>query len=146
MSLLSCTHVMIIRHVYIYWRKFSIWSQNYRLYSWISSRTYKFCSIATISWRNSLWFEAWSMSKRMMSNFEMLMQRRKSQMTTMNVHVDSKWDWQIMRSNVRVDSQREVFEMLDWLMQIQMHESKQRRQLMLMTQIQNDSCTHTDER
>ncbi len=146
MSLLSCTHVMIVRHVYTYWRKFSAWSQSYRLYSWISSRTYRLCSVATISWRNSLWFETWSMSRRMMSNFEMLMQKRISQMTMMSVHADSKWSWQIIESNVRVDSQCEVLEMLDWLMQIQMHESRQRRQLMLMTQIQNDICIHADER
>ncbi len=47
----------------------------------------------------------------------------------------SKCDWQMKRLNVRADSQPEVSEMLDWLMQIQRHESRQRRQLMLMIQI-----------
>jgi hypothetical protein len=63
----------------------------------------------------------------------------------MSVHVDSKWDWQIKKSNVHADFQREMSEMSDWLMQIQMHESKQREQLMLMTQIQNDNYTHADK-
>jgi hypothetical protein len=91
--LLLCTHVMIIRNVCIYWKRFSIWSQNYRLYSWIFHRSYKFCSIATISWKSSLWFETWSMSRRMMhtmSDLEMSMQNRTSQMTMMSVHVDSR--------------------------------------------------------
>jgi hypothetical protein len=143
LTLFSCTHVMILRHVYIYWRRFSVWSQSYRLYLWISHRSYKFCSVATISWRNSLWFEIWSMSKRMMSDFEMSMQRRESEMTMMSVHANLKWNWQIKKSSVRVDSQREVFEMIKWLMQIRMHESKQ-KQLMLMTQI-HDNYTHADE-
>jgi hypothetical protein len=144
-TLFLCTHVMIIRHVYTYWKRFLIWSRSYRLYSRIFHRSYKFCSIATISWRNFLWFEIWSMSRHTMSNLEMSMQRRRSQMTTMSVYVDSKWDWQIKRSNVHTDFQREMSEMSNWLMQIQMHESRQRRQLMLMTQIQNDNYTHADE-
>jgi hypothetical protein len=132
---------MINRHVYIYWRRFSVWSQNYRLYSWISRSSYKFCSVATISWRNSLWFEIWSMSKHMMLNLEMSMQRREFQITMMSVHVDSRRSWQIKKSSVRVDS---VFKMLDWLMQIKMHESRQRKQLMLTTQIQIDNYTQTE--
>jgi hypothetical protein len=147
-TFLLCTHVMIIRNVYTYWKRFSVWSQNYRLYSWIFHRSYKFCSVATISWRNSLWFETWSMSRHMMymmSDLEMSMQRRESRVTTMSVHADSRWDWQIKKSNVRADSQREMSEMLNWLRQIQMHELRQREQLMLMTQIQNDEHIHADE-
>jgi hypothetical protein len=93
MTLFSCTHVMITRHVYIYWKWFSVWSQSYRLYSWISHRSYRFCSVATISWRNSLWFEAWSMSRHMMS-----MQKRRFEMTMMTCmlirDVIDRWrDW-----------------------------------------------------
>jgi hypothetical protein len=87
-TLLSCTHVMTIRNVYICWKRFLIWSRNYRLYSWISHRSYRFCSVATIFWRNSLWFETWSMSRRMMRDLEM--QKQKYRMTTMSVHADSK--------------------------------------------------------
>jgi ribosomal protein S13 len=76
-----------------------------------------------------------------MSNLEMSMQ---TEMTMMSVHADLKWDCWVEKSNVRADLQREVSEMIDWLMQIQMHESKQRRQLGLMIQIR-DNCTHADE-
>jgi hypothetical protein len=62
----------------------------------------------------------------------------------MNVHADSKWDCHIKKSNVRVDSQREMSEMLDWLMQIQMHKSRQREQLTLMTQIQKNKYSRAE--
>jgi hypothetical protein len=91
MTLFSCTHVMIIRSVYTYWKRFLAWSQNYRLYSWIFHQSYKFCSIATISWKNSLWFEIWSMSRYMISDFEMSMQRRESRAMMMSAHADSRW-------------------------------------------------------
>ncbi len=45
MTLLSCTRAMIIRHVYTYWRRFSIWSQSYRLYSWIFRSSYNFVQL-----------------------------------------------------------------------------------------------------
>jgi hypothetical protein len=92
-TLFSCMHMMIIRNVYIYWKRFSVWSRSYRLYSWISHRSYRFCSIATLSWRNSLWFETWSLSKHMMymmSNLEMSMQKRESQTRMMSLHADSE--------------------------------------------------------
>jgi hypothetical protein len=49
------------------------------------------------------------------------------------------------KSNVRADHQREMSEMLNWLMQIQMRESRQWEQLMLMTSTQNDTYIHVDE-
>jgi hypothetical protein len=48
------------------------------------------------------------------------------------------------KSNVRVNFQCEVFEIFNELMQIQMHKSRQRRQLTLMTQIQNDNYTRAE--
>jgi hypothetical protein len=122
MRFFSNMHAMIIRHIYIYWWRILTWIRNCRLCFWISRRSYKSCLIATISWRNFVRVEIVSIHNnfhRLTSNFEKLIQ--KSQMMMQNEHVDSR-QMQIKKRNEHADSQ---YELIDWLSQIQMHESRQ---------------------
>jgi hypothetical protein len=134
MRFLQCMHAMIIRHVYIYWRRSLTWTRNCRLCFWISHRFYRFCSIATISCRNSVRVEIVSIHNnfhRLTSNFERLM--HESQMMMQNEHADSK-QMQIRRRNEHADSQ---YELIDW--QIQRHESRQLRQMMKIEKMKNQN-------